>query len=607
MALGWLTTALLLWFPLRPAQAGLGDSLFGGPASSRGPPSFTASGLSDKSDYVKLDELGQSFIAFGDFNRDRFVDGLVVNPKSMREAQVAFWDHEEYRFSLSNASGISASSDITAAAVADFNNDGDLDVLLSVAKTDDVFIYFGDRKGGFTAGPVLPNAGGQHGILVVDGDGDFSPDILVMRSDGARGFYRSVGGTGNYTWTEWSSGVDDKCLPTKPNSHAFVDLNGDCLPDLVLTTSCGIEVWLNSGGTKAFWELRASDTTAFRQIGLDAWNPDEADGQIVFADFNGDGTIDLAFHNEDEGHIRILLNLQFPRKYGLLCIPDNKWSLEERTAITGIHLTPQKLGKAMEIPRSMRVGDFNFDGWPDLLALTSSGKIELFENLGNFKDDTSVASFAKFENDKALREVDDAVAATFVDIDESGRQDILVVQSHGTRLIWNNYNRHADSLFFKGTGLSSLSYFSNDPRPFAPVPGNTFKLSFDSPDGPMQHACSQCPQTAYLPLQACSCLFGLTRISNYIEEMAMGGATLSRSWSNLMPNSMAVIWPDLSEGTKSWWMEYFTQRRGGQIQGIVSFLIGCLVGVALAIWYLSWRERKEDLMEQYQRADTFHL
>jgi len=72
-----------------------------------------------------------------------------------------------------------------------------------------------------------------------------------------------------------------------------------------------------------------------------------------------------------------------------------------------------------------------------------------------------------------------------------------------------------------------------------------------------------------------------------------------------MPNSMAIIWCDSTDGSKNWWMEYFTQRRGGQMLGVVICLVVVLVLLAIPIWYLGYKEKKQDKEEQQEKANLF--
>ena len=75
--------------------------------------------------------------------------------------------------------------------------------------------------------------------------------------------------------------------------------------------------------------------------------------------------------------------------------------------------------------------------------------------------------------------------------------------------------------------------------------------------------------------------------------MVIGAGAEIRAWTNLTPNSMAVVWADAS--TTGWKMEYFTQRRGGQTLRVVLVLAVTLVQLEVGIVYMQHKERKESI------------
>lgn len=103
------------------------------------------------------------------------------------------------------------------------------------------------------------------------------------------------------------------------------------------------------------------------------------------------------------------------------------------------------------VPPTLRAGDFNLDGWNDFVGLNAETKVlEVYRNVYNKQNSGNV--FEMYSQDRALLGMEDIIAATFFDVDDSGRQDILTVHSDGsTRLVWNNNKEDADFLFFKGT------------------------------------------------------------------------------------------------------------------------------------------------------------
>lgn len=627
---------------------------------SRGAPQKPPLGFSDQSAYVGLASSG-ALISVGDFNRDRFLDLLMLNSQTLKHVSVLFWDHDAYQFrhrgngislpdleAKEKANGIIPMGSIIGAHVGDFSNEGALDVLLHDGKQGRVF--FGDSKGNFNRSDyiVVPELPRTHAL--VDADADLVPDLFVAFSNGTRGFwvFEEQNGKQNQDDSEGNSslpalkqrtlkyyawpggrnqGGDGKdCVVIDPASIAFVDMDGDCLPDLVIPTSCGLEVWSNPAGSgRKFWDLNATRSEKgedFKLLGLEVFNYNHGDRALAFADFNSDGTVDIAVPNPNRQDLVIHLNRQKKRFANALCERDLEWTLDRRTGVnTGLNLRNGKIGRLfgkIEVPSTLHVGDYDLDGMPDLMAIDgSSSRPILFNNLGLWDDKHAQSSmFKRMEREKehGLSTSNyGAFTGTFFDTDESGRQDIVIVRGgNETRLMWNNVRSGSDSLFFKGTILSGLAY-RRDPRPFSPVVGNTLKISYmerGSRDRVVR-MCSQCGQGGFWQLRVCNCQFGLMRIANYIEELWAGGGAGRRSWTNLMPNSMAVIWAENGDGVGDgsiWWMEYFTQRRGGQMLRVCGLLVVALLGLAIAILVLTKRERKEDreVLEQ-ERVRLFNF
>mmetsp|Transcript_6439 Transcript_6439/g.27369 ORF Transcript_6439/g.27369 Transcript_6439/m.27369 type:complete len:229 (-) Transcript_6439:1780-2466(-) len=208
-----------------------------------------------------------------------------------------------------------------------------------------------------------------------------------------------------------------------------------------------------------------------------------------------------------------------------------------------VTIAETQISTYFRIPASLRSGDFNMDGATDLIGIDGSTReLRLWRNSINVHDRNSTVSFERYDLLDLYQELGDIVAAASFDTDDSGRQDLVVIEGEGrTQLVWNGMKGGSNAMFFKTTGLSNLSYFTT-PKPFAPVPGNTVSIVYDDEHGHEFRSCSQCPQSSYLPLQRCNCFFGLRRVVNYVSQMSVGAAGLTRTWSGLMPNSMALLW-----------------------------------------------------------------
>lgn len=623
------------------------DSLMGAGPHTRGPPKSTGHGFSDQSSYVQLSASG-ALVAIADFNRDRFIDLLMIDTRNMRALSVMLWDHDAYAFyfatppiflddptlkSVETRAAVKPMGKITATFVADFSNDGALDVLVSDAEQGRIF--FGDGMGGFNSTvpvviPQLPPI-----TALVDADADLIPDIFVIFPNGTRGFWQYLpnkntsntsqpaNASDHVIFRPWTSGVvrsaDGRVCEAKPSTAsniAFADLDGDCLPDLVIPTTCGVEVWSNqASSSRPFWELSAARSSKdMRQLGTDVFNLDHGDVVLTVADFDSDGTLDIAVVNSNRQDMLIHLNKQKTRAVDNLCSIDSGWELERRVGVaSNVNLRSARLGAlfgGVDVPRLLHIGDYDLDGMPDMLAIDgASTRPVIYRNKGIWREKRMQdAHFQRLDEkvESSLSKPNgDAISAAFFDTDESGRQDVLVVRAgNETRLMWNSLHEGWDSTFFKGTVLSSLDY-RQIPKPFAPVVGSTVKLSYmeRGTRHKVRRTCSQCAQSGALQLSVCNCLYGLQDIANYIEALWIGTGASTRSWSSLMPNSMAIIWSMSANSPGPWKMEYFTQRRGSQMLRVTAILMVGLFVLGSIILWLQRREAKED-RERDERETT---
>lgn len=568
----------------------------------------------------------------------------MLDTRSLRRLGIMLWQHDEYSFRHAGSPIViddwtSLSKvpfkKITGVHVADFGNDGTLDML--VMDGSQGWLFFGDRQASFngTQPAVIPDIPPE--CTVMDADADFVPDVFVAYPNGTRGFWtyrRDVSveedrenQAGKIAYVPWPGssvmGSDGKaCKVVDAVSIAFVDIDGDCLADLVIPTTCGLEVWSNPAQSKRkFWDLRANRTgqaADVRLLGLDVFNYARGDMSLAFADFDGDGTLDIGVPNSNRRDMSVYINRQKRRKSGEACSRDKEWTVVKKI---GVGRNDMNIGKSrigpmfggIDVPATIHVGDYDLDGMSDILVI-EGGRPALFRNEGKWKNGGEEDVHFRKMDGKVQKEltkgIRGGVSGMFFDMDESGRQDLLIVGGNNeTRLIWNNMQGGWDSLFFKGTMLSGLGYHL-EPRPFAPVAGNSVKISYMERESRerVTRTCSQCGQSGHWQLRVCNCQFGLKHIANYIEELWVGGGASTRSWGSLMPNSMAVIWGEGGSDSSSWWMEYFTQRRGSQMLRVSGFLVVALAGLAACILVLQDAERRKDREEdEEERARLFNF
>jgi hypothetical protein len=178
-------------------------------------------------------------------------------------------------------------------ACADFDNDGNLDLLVSTQSCDGRQAFFsGNGLGGFSS-PVVSNYLGVYRTVVDDFDNDGILDIVT--TNGSFAFWINVGlGNGSGTFPLTQSYLT---FPgDEPKGIISVDFDEDGFPDIATANELSNDVALMLGdGLGAFDTASVFSTAGLKCVDL-------ANG-----DFNNDGHQDLAVVNYQSDNISVLL------------------------------------------------------------------------------------------------------------------------------------------------------------------------------------------------------------------------------------------------------------------------------------------------------------
>jgi integrin alpha FG-GAP repeat containing protein 1 len=244
---------------------------------------------------------------------------------------------------------------------------------------------------------------------------------------------------------------------------------------------------------------------------------------------------------------------------------------------------------------TLRIGDYNLDGFPDILVplinLDGSPTIELWKNIDC--DMPLCGAEAAYEGRRGFGRVTTGVdalvntpnpyAATFFDLDESGVLDLLVLCSpldksgaptKTIEAVFNNFFN--DAFFLKTMGLNGHEDGLTAPKSYGVnLPGGVFKFTISELSGIKRAAQGvQLQQSGNLALQTPYILFGLGRTSNYIEEFYMGvtinnqdhSASYWHMWICIIPNSQLVAIPYKPTDPDNWTLELYIKTSGLLLQ-----------------------------------------
>jgi hypothetical protein len=249
--------------------------------------------------------FGSSSVAIGDFNGDGHPDVAVAG-----ECSTSACDRGgTVSILLGNGDGTlqpaknysSGGYTSLSVAIADFNNDGNLDLAIAnecqstSCQNGSVTVLLGNGNGTFQTAQSFPSAGYETNFVATgDFNEDGNPDLVLTSqcqdSTCTNGGVSVLLGNGNGTFQRAqsysSSGLG-------ANSVAVADVNGDGKPDLVISNLCQNSDDCTTGSIQTL--IGEKNGTFYQGHGYASGAPGTY--SLVTADFNGDGNVDIVVAN----------------------------------------------------------------------------------------------------------------------------------------------------------------------------------------------------------------------------------------------------------------------------------------------------------------------
>ncbi|XP_017775696.1 PREDICTED: T-cell immunomodulatory protein [Nicrophorus vespilloides] len=546
--------------------------------------------------------------AFGDFNSDELTDVFVLRDKG-KTVEILLSAEEEPLLRPAKSLKCSYKGQITSVVPGDFDGDAFMDVLVTTM----------ERGSNTGLTHIHINWGGAHQLncsnesvpilkitgqpLAIDYNQDMIIDLFGMDEHKQRMFWIF----NNNRTAPMQIPMDGSHVElNNPHAHAFLDLNDDNTADLFLTTKDNFEVWF--GHEKPQKEF---------VFGYSFDHPKDI-GQPMFIDIELRGRMDL---------LAPVCYDKECKNSTLLVYCDNSWhnlQVDFKDPNKDVWMFYRK-GTIYTNLITLRSGDFNMDGYPDLLATlskTPDGEPQTFmlENVacitgcGNFTRTYAIQwnALSPFKGGTVL--------GVFFDFFQDGILDVILVQKNGSEykpVAFKN-SLDYDANFIKVMVLTGLNNNKNNPMIMGRVgkkrrtygtnlPGPKVAYSTTTQEGNRRHAVSaQLPQSAHFSLNLPYNIFGLGRAPNFVENVTVGLSNNSRLWTQIIPNSQIVVIPWPTDQPAKWKAQLFVTP-SKLILTSVGALTGVCVLITIIIGVLHWKERQDDKKERLSESHRFHF
>ncbi|CAF3884838.1 unnamed protein product [Rotaria sp. Silwood1] len=288
-----------------------------------------------------------STVAIADFNNNTHLD-IVVNGYEGSSVRILFdYNNGTFAREISYSSG--NNSNPQHICTVDLNNDNRIDIVTANLGSDSVGVLLGYGDGNFTPATTYSAGIGSSPrfVVVKDIDNDSHLDIISANRGSSIGVFFGYGNGSFASVMTYSTGMG-----SFPASVAVGDVNNDNQLDIVVSI-------INPDGIVVF---QAHNKTTFSMIMFYSTGYDSAPVSIALADFDNDNQLDIVVANSRANNVCILFGLR------------NGTFGRQRTYETG----------SESLPYFVVVTDFNHDNQLDIaITYLRNDKVVIFSGHGN--------------------------------------------------------------------------------------------------------------------------------------------------------------------------------------------------------------------------------
>lgn len=286
----------------------------------------------------------------------------------------------------------------------DYDNDGHEDLFIATKDASQKNeMYRNNGNGTFTKvlnNPLVNERANTVAAVWADINNNGRKDVLLVNATQHRSKLFLNNGNGDFTELK-NTGLEEH--PQYFHGAAFADFDNDGYVDLLMTNffQTRFHLLYRNKGDNTFEQVNSTPITAESERAM----------APILADYNNDGLVDVFIpngNNRANSLFKNIGNFQFEK------VLDSALNADTKNSV----------GAAW--------GDFNNDGFLDLLVVNASGENnDLYRNTGN-------GSFQKMESSIVSTQGGDSHGAAWFDVNNDGWLDIFITNDNGSSFLYLN-------------------------------------------------------------------------------------------------------------------------------------------------------------------------